>query len=160
MPLKVRRETLGTFTISTGILGIISIFKRSQASSPFEALKNTCLFSCQKDVRPPVEMRQGTMSFSKVSSGDSDISSSCEMKDEPPSKSLQGNLALFRVRASLFPFQLRQQTLGTSRIPIAERSLLLRCLWKVGIPFVSKPGNQLSSRDDLGYTEIGLSVFA
>ena len=160
MPLEVSRETLGPFPIATGILGFISIFKRSQVLSPLEALNNTCLFSCQKDVRPPVEMRQGTTSFSRVSTGESGIPSSCEMKDEPPFKSLRGNPALFWVRASQFPFQLRQQTLGPSCIPIAERSLLLRCLWKVGIPLVSKPGNQLSSGDDLGYTEICSSVFA
>ena len=113
-----------------------------------------CLSRCQRDVRPPVEMRQGPRAFSMVSTGDSGIPSSCEMKDEPAFKPLQGNPAFFRVRASQSPFHLRQQTQGPSHIPIAERSLLLRCLWKVGIPFESKPGNQLSSRNNLGYTEL------
>ena len=36
-----------------------------------------------RDVRPPVQMRQGTRFFSRVSKEDSDIPSSCEMKDEP-----------------------------------------------------------------------------
>ena len=49
---------------------------------------------------------------------------------------------------------LEAPTQGPSHIPIAERSLLLRCLWKVDIPLESKPGNQLSSLDDLGYTEL------
>ena len=56
------------------------------------------------------------------------------------------------------PFE--QQTQGTSYITIAERSLLLRCLWKVGIPLESKPGNQLSSQDDLGYMELFSSCYA
>ena len=55
---------------------------------------------------------------------------------------------------------LSQQTQGPSHIPIAEGSLLLRCLWKVGIPLQSKPGNLLSSRDDLGCTELSLSCCA
>ena len=48
----------------------------------------------------------------------------------------------------------------TSHIHIAERRLLLRCLWKVGIPLDSKPGNHLSSRDDFWYTELSLSCSA
>ena len=36
----------------------------------------------------------------------------------------------------------------------------MRCLWKVGLPLQSKPGNQLSSRDDMGYTELSLSCCA
>ena len=128
--------------------------------SPFEALNSACLSRCQTDVRPPVEMRRGHRAFSRVSTRDSDIPSSCEMKDEPAFKPLQGNPAFFRVRASWCPFHLRQQTQGLSHIPIAERSLLLRCLWKVGLPLESKAGNQLSSRDDLGYMELSLSCCA
>ena len=37
-PLKVRRETHSPFPVATVILGFLSIFKRSQALSPFEAL--------------------------------------------------------------------------------------------------------------------------
>ena len=46
------------------------------------------------------------------------------MKEVPAFKSLQGNLALFRVRASWCPFHLSQKTLGPFHIPKAERSLL------------------------------------
>ena len=67
--------------------------------------------------------RQGSRAFSRVSTGDSDIPSSFEMQDKPAFKSLQGNPALFRVRASQWPFHLRQHTQGFSHIPIAERSL-------------------------------------
>ena len=34
------------------------IFKKSQASSPLEALYSRCLSRCQSDVRPPVQMRR------------------------------------------------------------------------------------------------------
>ena len=47
-----------------------------------------------------------------------------------------------------------------SHIPIAEGNLLLRCLWKVGSPLQSKPGNQLSSWDDMGCMELSSSSCA
>ena len=150
----MRLETQYPFPVTTGILGFLSIFKRNLASSPFEALNSAFISSCQRDVRPPVKMRRGTRPSSKVSTMDSDIPLPCEMKDEPSFKSQQGNLAFFPVRASRCPFHLSHQTQGPSHIPRAERSLLLRCLWKVGMPLESNPGNQLSSRDDLWYTEL------
>ena len=113
-PLDVKQETQGPFPVATGILGFLSIFKRRQASSPFEELNSVCLSRCQRDVRPPVEMSRGTRAFSSVYGGDSDIPSSCEMKDEPAFKSLQGNLALFRVRASRCPFKLSSKL----RVPL------------------------------------------
>ena len=39
-PLEVRWETQGPIQVATVILGFLSIFKRSQASSPFEALNS------------------------------------------------------------------------------------------------------------------------
>ena len=42
----------------------------------------------------------------------------------------------------------------------AEGSLLFRCLWKVVIPLHSKPGNQLSSQNDVGCTKLSLSCCA
>ena len=38
--LEVRWETKGPFLVSTEILGFLSIFKKSQASSAFEALNS------------------------------------------------------------------------------------------------------------------------
>ena len=87
-----------------------------------------------RDVRAPVQMTQGTWVFSRVSTGDSDIPSSCEMKDEPAFKPHPGNPTFLLVRASPYPLNLRQQTQGPSHIPIAEGRVLLRCLWKVGLP--------------------------
>ena len=143
MLLKVRQETQCPFLFATVILGFLSIFKQSQASSPFEALNSDCLTRCQSDVRPPVKMMRGTRAVSRVLTGDSVIPSCCEMKNVSAFKPLQGNPAFFRVRASLCPFHLRQQTQGPSHIPIAEGSLLFRSLWKVGLPLLSKPWNQL-----------------
>ena len=51
---EVRGETQGPSPVATGILGFLSIFKRSQASTPFEALNSTCPSSYQRDVRLPV----------------------------------------------------------------------------------------------------------
>ena len=148
------------FPVATFILGLLSIIKNSQAISPFEALNSAYLSKFQRDVRPPVQMRWGPKAFSRLCTADSDIPSSCEKKDEPAFKPLQGNPAFFRVRASRCPFHLCQQTQGPSHIPIAEGSLLFRCFWKVGIPLQSKPGNQLSSRDDLGCKELSSSSYA
>ena len=93
--LKARQETEGPFVVATVILVFLSIFKKSHASSPFEALNSASLSRCQKDVRPPVQMRRAPRAFSRVSTGDSDIPSSCEMKIEPAFKPLQGNPAFF-----------------------------------------------------------------
>ena len=106
-------------------IGIPINFKKSQSLSPFEALNSVCLSMCQRDVMPPVQMKQGPRAFSKVSTGDSYIPSSWEMKEEPAFKPLQGNPSFFQVRASRCPFHLRQQTQGPSHIPIAEGTLLL-----------------------------------
>ena len=95
MLLEMRQETELHFPFGTVILGLLSIFKKSQASSPYESLNSMCLSRVQRDVRPPVHMRRKPMAFSRVSTGDSDMPSSCEMKDEPEFKPLQGNCAFF-----------------------------------------------------------------
>ena len=79
-------------------------------------------------------MRQATKAFSRVSTGDSYISSPCAKKDEPAFKTLQGNPTFFRVRACRYPLYLRQQTQGPSHIHLAEGRLVLTCLWKIGLP--------------------------
>ena len=93
--MEVRQETKAHLQVITVILGVLSIFKKSQASSSFEALNSGCLWRYQNDVISPIEMRRRTMAFSRVSTGDSDIPSSCEMKHEPEFKTLQGNPAFF-----------------------------------------------------------------
>ena len=110
--LEVRQETELHFQVGTVILEFLSIFKKSQASSLYEALSSVCHSRDQRDLRPPVLMRRTTAAFSRVSTVDSDMPSSCEMKDEPEFKPLQGKRAFFRVRASRGPFHLRQKTQG------------------------------------------------
>ena len=112
------------------------------------------------DVRPPVQIRRGTRVFSSVSKEDSDLPSSCEMKDEPAFKPLQSNPTLFLVRESRYPRHLREQTQRPSHIPIAEGRLLLRCLWKVGLPVQKNPRTQLTSPEDMRYMELSLSSCA
>ena len=77
------------------ILEFLSIFKNSQASSPYEALNSVCISRGQRDVRPPVRMRRTATAFSRVSTADSDMPSSCEMEDEPEVKPQQGAQAFF-----------------------------------------------------------------
>ena len=79
----MRQETEVHFLVGTVILGFLSIFKKSQESSPYEALNSMCLSRFQRDVRTPVLMRWKPMAFSRFYTGDSDMHSSCEMKDEP-----------------------------------------------------------------------------
>ena len=92
--MDVRQETEVHFLVITVILRFLSIFK-NQASSPYEALNSVCLSMVQRDVRTPVQMRRKPMAFSRVSTVDPDMPSSCEMKHEPEFKPLQGNRAFF-----------------------------------------------------------------
>ena len=83
MLLEVSREAKFPFLVGKVILVFLLIFTKCQASSPFEALNSAHLSKCQRDVRPSLQKRLRTMAFSRVSTGYSDIPSSCEMKDEP-----------------------------------------------------------------------------
>ena len=91
----MRREAKPPLFVGTVLLVFLSIFTKSQALSPFEALNSVHLLMCQRDVRPSVQKRWGTMAFSRVSTGDSVIPSYCEMKDEPAFKPLEGKPAFF-----------------------------------------------------------------
>ena len=93
--LEVNQETEVHFLVDTMILGILSIFKKSQESSPYEALNSLCLPRDQRDMKPHVQMRRTPTAFSRVSTGDSHMPSPCEMKDEPEFKPLQGNRTFF-----------------------------------------------------------------
>ena len=92
---EVRQETEFHFLFGTVILGLLSIVKKSQVSSPYESWNSVYLSRVQRDVRHPVQMRQKPMALSRVSTGDSDMRSSCEMKDETEFKTLPGNRAFF-----------------------------------------------------------------
>ena len=93
--LEVSWEAKRPLLVGTVILVFLSIFTKSQALSPFEALNLAQLSKSQMDVRPSVQRTLRTMTFSRVSTGFSDIPSSCEMKHEPAFKALQGKPAFF-----------------------------------------------------------------
>ena len=97
MHLEVKQETEVHLLVGTVILGFLSMFKKSKASSPFEALNSVCLSMCQSDIIPTLLMMRRPTAFSSVSTGDSDIPSSCDMKHEPKFKPLQGNLSFYWV---------------------------------------------------------------
>ena len=78
----MRSATEDHFLFDTVILGFLTIFKNLQASSTFEAVYSKWLSRCQRDVRPLFEMRCRPRAFCRVSNGDSDILSSCDMNDE------------------------------------------------------------------------------
>ena len=116
-------------------IGIPINFEKESGLLTFSSIDIHEPLKVSRDVRPPVQMRRVIRVFSRVSTEDSDIPSCFEMKEEPAFKPLQGNPTLFLVRESWYPLHLRHQTQGPSHIPIAEGQLLLRCLWKVGLPF-------------------------
>ena len=87
--MEVRQETECHFLFGTVILRLLSIFRKGQASSPYEAFNYVCLSRGHRDVRPPVQMTLTPMAFSRVSTLDSDMSSSGQMKDKPEITPLQ-----------------------------------------------------------------------
>ena len=91
----MKQETEVHFLVGIVILGFLSIFKKSKASLTFEELNSVCLLRCQSDMIAPVQMRRRPTTFFRVSKGDSDIPSSCDMKHEPKFKPLQGNASFF-----------------------------------------------------------------
>ena len=91
----MRRDAKRSLLVGKVISVFLSIFTKTQASSPFEALNSAQPSMCQMDMRPCVQKRWRTMAFSRVSTGDSVITSSFEMKDEPAFKQLQGKPAFF-----------------------------------------------------------------
>ena len=125
MLLEVRQETKAHFLVGTVILGFVSIFKKSKASSPFEALNSVSISRCQSDVIPPLQMRRRPTAFSRVSTGDSDIPSSWEMKHEPKFKPLHGNLAFFSVR----PLAIHSTWDRKDRVPLSYILLRENSTW-------------------------------
>ena len=89
MLLEASRDAKRPLLVGSVILVFLSIFTKSQASSPFEALNSAHVSKSQMDVRPSLQKGLRTMAFSRVSTGDSDIPSSCDIKDVPAFKALQ-----------------------------------------------------------------------
>ena len=92
MLLAVRQGPEVHFLVGTVIMGFLSIFKTSQASSPYEAM-NSVASRGSKGCEAPCRDEADTYAFPRVSTGNSDMPSSCEMKQEPKFKPLQGNPA-------------------------------------------------------------------
>ena len=86
--LEVSQEAKLPLFIGTIILVFLSIFTKCQVSSPIEALNSAHLSKSQMDLRHSVQKTLRIMAFSRACIGDSDIPSSCEMKDEPGFKAL------------------------------------------------------------------------
>ena len=74
-------------------------------------------------------------------------------------KPLQGNFDFFLIRTSRGPFCLKHKSQGPSHIQIPKGKLLLRCLWKDGLPLQSKTVNQLSFPDDMGFPDLSSCCF-
>ena len=82
MLLEVKWEFKSLFLFDTVILEYLTILKNCQASSTLEAVNSTWLSICQRHLRSLLEMRWRPRAFGRVSTGDSDILSSCDMNDE------------------------------------------------------------------------------
>ena len=82
MLLEVKWEFRSLFLFDRVIWVFLTILKNCQESSAFEAVNSTWLSSCQRHVRTLFEMKWRPRAFGRVSTGDSDILSSCDMNDE------------------------------------------------------------------------------
>ena len=150
MHLEVKQETKVHFLVGTVLLGFLSIFKKSKASSPFEALNSVCLSRCQSvwfplsrwsgDLRLSLGYPQGVKTSLHLVTWNTSLNLS-HCREIRPSLS----------QASGGTFHLRQKAQIPSDLTIAEGKLHLRCLCKTGSPLHSKTGNQLSSWDDLWF---------
>ena len=89
-------------------IGIPVNFQEESGLGTFLSIELCGPLEVSRDVRPPVEMRRGTTVSSGISTEDSDNPSSCQLKDEPAFKPLQGNPTLFLIRESRYPLHLRQ----------------------------------------------------
>ena len=76
-------------------IGIPINFQEESSLVTFSSLEIHRPLKVSRDLRPPVQIRQGTRVSSSISTQDSDIPSSCDMKHEPKFKPLQGNPAFF-----------------------------------------------------------------
>ena len=112
-------------------IGIPINFQDESSLVSFGSLELHEPLEVSRDVKPPVQMRQGTRVSSMIFTQDSDIPSSCQMKDEPAFKPHQGNLTLFLVRESWYPLHLRQVSQRISVVSSRKSSHLYWILWNM-----------------------------
>ena len=134
MLLEVRWETKRPFLVSTEICFPIN-FQEESGLGTFCSIELRGPLEVSRDMRPPLQMRLGPGVFSRDCTEYSVIALSCELKDEPAFKRLQGNPTFFGVSEFRYPLHVRQQIQGPSHIPIAEGSLILRYCAKVAYLF-------------------------
>ena len=140
----------------TIILGFLTIFKKCQASSTFEALNYVSLLTCQ---------RMWGRLFR--SGGDLGISVGSIQAFRHPFilwyerwaciKDSAGKSGLLWIQGISLSISLEAKNTGPSKIQILEGKLLVRCFWKVGLLLQSKIGHQLSSPDDMWCMELSSS---
>ena len=70
-------------------IGIPMNFQEESGLVTFSSIELPGPLDVSRHVWPPVQIRRETRLFFRVSTGDSDIPSSCEMKVEPAFKPLQ-----------------------------------------------------------------------
>ena len=87
---------------------ILINFQEESSIVTFSSIELCVPLEVSRDMRPPVQVTWGPRAFSRVSTGDSDIPSSCEMKYKPSFKPLQETSTFFRVRVCRYPLHLRQ----------------------------------------------------
>ena len=76
-------------------IGIPIHFQEESGNVTLGSIEFSVPLEGSKGYEAPVQMRRTPTAFSRLSTGDSDMPSSCEMTDEPEFKSLQGNRAFF-----------------------------------------------------------------
>ena len=75
--LELKQETEFHFLVGIVILAFLSIVEKRLVSSPYETLNFVWLSRGQRDVRPILQTTQTPTAFSRVSTGDSNMPSSC-----------------------------------------------------------------------------------
>ena len=159
MLLKVRQETECSFLVATVILGFLSIIKKSQA---FHLLKHWTLCDSRRV--------KGMWGLLSRSGGDLGLSPRSPQRIQTSLRLVRWKMSLhlshcMEIQPSfesghLSVFSTGGGNLGSLSHTYCWRKHLLRCLCKVCLLLQSKTGNQLSSQDDMGCTELSSSCCA
>ena len=156
MLLEERQETEVHFLFGTVMFGLLSIFKKILASSPYEAFNSLCLSKAHRDVRSPVQMTLTPPAFSRVWHG---IQTCLHLVRWKKSLNLH-HCREYRPSFESGPFPVHSTWDRKHRVPLT--SLLLRKNSSWGAcgnlaHLFSQTGNQISSWDDMGCMELSSS---
>lgn len=123
MPLLLQQGSKGSYRVSTGESGLVSCWTHV-----------TLLFSpVYKGVRPPVELRWGSWSFSRGAMAESDLPSCCEGKLRAYSSRCRAIWPYLDLRGTQCSFTSVKGTQGTSHVASGNSSLLSSCEWESGL---------------------------